>query len=258
MKINNLFDLKGKIAIVTGGGNGIGKACCLMLSKAGAAIAVSDLKHEDALKVAEEINAAGGKAIGIACNVTIDADLVNLVETTIKELGGVHVLVNNAGGGGGGRENPYKITVDKFAWVFQLNVFSAWRLSQLCAPYMKDTGYGSIINITSMSSINRSPNMSAYASSKAAMNHMTANLAMDYGVDKIRVNAVGPGATKTAALASVLTPEIEAKMLENTPIKRLGEVDDIAGAVLYFAAPVSEWVSGQVIFVNGGGVQTLD
>ncbi len=258
MKINNLFDLKGKIASVTGGGNGIGKACCLMLSKAGAAIAVSDLKHEDALKVAEEINAAGGKAIGIACNVTIDADLVNLVETTIKELGGVHVLVNNAGGGGGGRENPYKITVDKFAWVFQLNVFSAWRLSQLCAPYMKDTGYGSIINITSMSSINRSPNMSAYASSKAAMNHMTANLAMDYGVDKIRVNAVGPGATKTAALASVLTPEIEAKMLANTPIKRLGEVDDIAGAVLYFAAPVSEWVSGQVIFVNGGGVQTLD
>ena len=258
MKINNLFDLKGKIAIVTGGGNGIGKACCLMLSKAGAAIAVSDLKHEDALKVAEEINAAGGKAIGIACNVTIDADLVNLVETTIKELGGVHVLVNNAGGGGGGRENPYKITVDKFAWVFQLNVFSAWRLSQLCAPYMKDTGYGSIINITSMSSINRSPNMSAYASSKAAMNHMTANLAMDYGVDKIRVNAVGPGATKTAALASVLTPEIEAKMLANTPIKRLGEVEDIAGAVYYFAAPVSEWVSGQVIFVNGGGVQTLD
>ena len=109
-----------------------------------------------------------------------------------------------------------------------------------------------------MSSVNRSPNMSAYAASKAAMNHMTANLAMDYGGNKIRVNAVGPGATKTAALASVLTPEIETKMLAHTPIKRLGEVDDIAGAVLYFAAPVSQWVSGQVIFVNGGGVQTLD
>jgi len=100
--------------------------------------------------------------------------------------------------------------------------------------------------------------MSAYAASKAAMNHMTANLAMDFGGAKVRVNAVGPGATKTAALASVLTPEIEAKMLQNTPIKRLGEVEDIAGAVLYFAAPISEWVSGQVIFVNGGGVQTLD
>lgn len=87
---------------------------------------------------------------------------------------------------------------------------------------------------------------------------MTANLAMDFGGAKVRVNAVGPGATKTAALASVLTPEIEAKMLAHTPIKRLGEVEDIAGAVLYFAAPISEWVSGQVIFVNGGGVQTLD
>lgn len=100
--------------------------------------------------------------------------------------------------------------------------------------------------------------MSAYAGSKAALNHMSANLAFDYGSDGIRVNCVGPGATKTAALASVMTPEIEAKMLAHTPIKRLGEVSDIAGAVLYFAAPVSEWVSGQVMFVNGGGVQTLD
>jgi 7-alpha-hydroxysteroid dehydrogenase len=106
--------------------------------------------------------------------------------------------------------------------------------------------------------MNKSPNISAYASSKAALNHMSANLAHDYGPFGIRVNCVGPGATKTAALASVLTPEIEAKMLTGTPIKRLGEVEDIAGAVLYFAAPVSEWVSGQVLFVNGGGVQTLD
>jgi 7-alpha-hydroxysteroid dehydrogenase len=258
MKFDNLFDLTGKVAIVTDGGNGIGKACCLMLSKAGAAIAVSDLKYDDANKVADEIRNIGGKAIAIECNVTKDQDLVTLVETTVNELGGIHILVNNAGGGGGGRENPFKISVDDFAWRFQLNVFSAWRLSQLCAPYMKEGGYGSIINITSMSSVNKSPNMSAYAASKAAMNHMTANLAMDYGLDNIRVNAVGPGATKTAALASVLTPEIEAKMLANTPIKRLGEVEDIAGAVYYFAAPVSEWVSGQVIFVNGGGVQTLD
>jgi 7-alpha-hydroxysteroid dehydrogenase len=109
-----------------------------------------------------------------------------------------------------------------------------------------------------MGSINRSPNMSAYASSKAALNHMTANLAFDYGEFGIRLNCVGPGATRTKALASVLTPEIEQRMLAHTPIKRLGEVEDISGAVLYFAAPVSEWVSGQVLFVNGGGVQTLD
>jgi 7-alpha-hydroxysteroid dehydrogenase len=257
MSIQKLFSLEGKVAIVTGGGNGIGKACCEMLSDAGASIVVSDLKSEDAEKVAAQINAAGGKAIAVECNVTKDEDLVQLSERALAAFGGIHILVNNAGGGGGGRENPFKISVEDFAWRFQLNVFSAWRLSQLCVPHMKKDGYGSVINITSMSSINRSPNMSAYAAAKAAMNHMTANLAMDFGPE-VRINAVGPGATKTAALASVLTPEIEAKMLTHTPIKRLGEVEDIAGAVLYFAAPVSEWVSGQVIFVNGGGIQTLD
>lgn len=257
MVISDLFDLTGKVAIVTGGGNGIGKGCCEILAESGAAVAVSDLKLSDAEAVAKGINDAGGRAIALECNVTKDEDLVRLVEETAEKLGGVHILVNNAGGGGGGRENPFKISVDDFAWRFQLNVYSAWRLAQLSVPHMKKDGYGSIINITSMSSINKSPNMSAYAASKAAMNHMTCNLAMDFGPE-VRVNAVGPGATKTDALASVLTPEIEAKMLEHTPIKRLGEVSDIAGAVLYFAAPVSEWVSGQVLFVNGGGVQTLD
>lgn len=87
---------------------------------------------------------------------------------------------------------------------------------------------------------------------------MASNLAYDFGPMGIRINCVGPGATRTHALSTVLTPEIEHKMLQHTPIKRLGEVSDIAGAVLYFAAPVSEWVSGQVLFVNGGGVQTLD
>lgn len=257
MEFANYFDLKGKTAIITGGGNGIGKACCEILAKAGASIVVGDLKLQDAEQVAKGINDSGGKAIAVACNVTKDEELINLVDSAVKKFGGIHILVNNAGGGGGGRENPFKISVADFARVFELNVFSAWRLCQLCVPHMKKDGYGSIVNITSMSSINNSPNMSAYGSSKAAMNHMTSNLAMDFGPE-VRINAVGPGATKTAALASVLTPEIEAKMLEHTPIKRLGETSDIAGAVLYFAAPISEWVSGQVLFVNGGGVQTLD
>lgn len=258
MQTKNLFELKGKTAIVTGGGNGIGKACCEILASHGANVVVSDLKVEDAQSVVDGVKADGGKAIAVSCNVTKDDELVNLVNTAVQSFGGVHILVNNAGGGGAGRESPYKITLEDFAWVFQLNVFSAWRLSQLCAPEMEKSGYGSIINITSMSSINKSPNISAYASSKAALNHMTANLAFDYGPHGIRVNAVGPGATKTAALAKVLTPEIESKMLQGTPIKRLGEVEDISGAVLFFAAPISEWVSGQVLFVNGGGVQTLD
>lgn len=252
------FDLSGKVAIVTGGGNGIGRASCLMLAAYGAAIAIADLKLAAAEDVAAEIEAAGGKALALQCNVLKDEELVRVVERTVAELGGVHILVNNAGGGGAGRESPFEITVEQFERPFQINVFSAWRLSQLCAPHMKKAGYGSIINMSSMSSINRSPAISAYAASKAAINHMTANLAHDYGPAGIRVNAVGPGAVRTDALATVLTPEIEQRMLSHTPISRLGEVDDIAGAVLYFAAPISNWVSGQTLFVNGGGVQTLD
>lgn len=258
MSIQSLFDLSGKVAIVTGGGDGIGKGCCEMLAQAGASVVVSDINIENAEKVAKQIKDNGGKALSIVCNVLKDEDLVNLVETTVKEFGGVHILVNNAGGGGGGRENPFKVDVAYFEKIFHLNLFSAWRLCQLVAPYMSKDKYGSIINITSMGSINKSPNMSAYASSKAALNHMAANLAFDYGPMGIRINNVGPGATRTHALSTVLTPEIEEKMLAHTPIKRLGEVSDITGAVLYFAAPISEWVSGQVLFVNGGGVQTLD
>jgi 7-alpha-hydroxysteroid dehydrogenase len=226
------------------------------LARAGANIVIADFKAEDAEKTASEIRELGIKAIAVRCNVLEDEDLVNLVETTVAEFGGIHILINNAGGGGGNRENPFKISVEEFKRVFNLNVFSAWRLCQLCVPHMKKAGYGSIVITTSMASIDKSPNMSAYAASKASVNHMVANLAHDFGPE-VRINAVGPGATRTAALESVLTPEIEAKMLANTPIKRLGSPDDIAGAMLYFASPISEWVSGQTLFVNGGGEQTL-
>ena len=258
MENEKLFDLKGKVAIVTGGGDGIGKGCCQILAKAGASVVVSDLSIEKGQTVAKAINDEGGNAIAVECNVLKDEDLVNLVDQTVARFGTVNILVNNAGGGGGGRENPFKVDRAYFERIFNFNVFSAWRLCQLVVPYMEKSGYGSIINITSMSSINKSPDMSAYAASKAALNHMAANLAYDFGPMGVRINNVGPGAVTTHALETILTPEIEQRMLQHTPIKRLGKVSDIAGAVLYFAAPVSEWVSGQVLFVNGGGVQTLD
>ena len=254
---NELFDLSGKVAIVTGGANGIGKATALRLAEAGANIAIADLKLEDAQAAVKDIEALGVKALAVECNILKDDDLVAMVDKVVAEFGSVNVLINNAGGGGGGRENPDTASVDDIRRDFELNVFSGWRLSQLCVPHMKETGYGSIVFTTSMSSINKSPNMSGYAGSKAAVNHMVANLAHDFGPE-VRVNAVGPGATRTDALKTVLTPEIEKKMLAHTPIQRLGEADDIAGAMLYFASPVSTWVSGQTIFVNGGGVQTLD
>ena len=257
MKINELFDLKNKVAIVTGGADGIGKATALLLAEAGAHIVIADLNVEKAQKLVEKLEKKGTKSLAVQCNILEDQSLVDLVDLTVKTFGTVNILINNAGGGGGGRENPFKISIDDIKRDYELNVFSGWRLSQLCAPHMKKSGYGSIVFTSSMSSKNASPNMSGYGGSKASVNHMVANLAFDFGPE-IRINAVGPGATRTVALASVLTPEIEEKMLEHTPIKRLGTAEDIAGAMLYLASPISSWVSGQTIFVNGGGVQTLD
>ncbi len=258
MDMDSLFDLTGKVAVVTGGGDGIGKGCCEILAAAGASVVVSDLSLEKAQDVAHSIEAAGGKAVAIGCNVLQKEDLDNLIAFAVKNYGTINILVNNAGMGGGGRENPYDIDLAYVERIYAINVFAPWQLCKLAAPYMKDSGYGSIINITSMSSINNSPAMAIYGSSKAALNHLASNLAFDYGPMGIRINCVGPGATRTHALSTVLTPEIEERMLAHTPIKRLGEVSDIAGAVLYFASPVSAWVSGQVLMVNGGGVQTLD
>lgn len=258
MDINSLFDLTGKVAVVTGGGDGIGKGCCELLAAAGASVIVSDINADKAQSVADSINSAGGHAMPVVCNVLEDADLANLVDTAVKTYGTVNILVNNAGLGGGGRENPFKIDMSYVERIYRINVFAPLRLCQLAVPEMEKSGYGSIVNITSMSSIDKEANMCVYSSSKAALNHLAANLAYDFGPYGVRVNNVGPGATRTAALESILTPELQEKMLRHTPINRLGEVSDIAQAVLFFASPASAWISGQVIFVNGGGDQTLD
>ena len=197
----------------------------------------------------------GGKAIAVECNVLNESDLQAVIDATVAEYGKINILVNNAGLGGGGRENPFKIDLDYVRRIYAINVFAPWQLSKLAAPLMQKAGYGSIVNITSMSSIDKEPNMNVY---KATLNATAANLAYDLGPLGVRINNVGPGATRTAALNSILTQQIEEAMLKHTPIRRLGEVADIAQAVLFFAAPISAWISGQVLFVNGGGDQTLD
>lgn len=255
MMPQSLLSLTNKVALVTGGAAGIGKASALILAQAGSDVMIADLNLDAAKHTAEEIKKLTGRNIEyVACNILQDDQLVNAVNKTIETFGHIHILVNNAGGG---RESPDQISVDTIERDFQLNVFAAWRLCQLVAPHMNKAGDGSIINISSMSSINKSPAMSGYASSKAALNHMVANLAHDFGPN-IRINAVGPGAIRTAALEKVLKPEIEKTMLSHTPLQRLGEPEDIARAVLFFASPISSWISGQTLFVNGGGVQTLD
>ena len=253
-----MLDLTGKVAVVTGGGDGIGRGACEILAAAGAKVVVSSLHLDHAEQTVQAITENGGEALATTCNVLDDNDRIALINKAVQAYGTVNILVNNAGMGGGGRENPFKIDLPYVERIFAMNVFAPWRLCQLAVPHMAKSGYGSIINISSMSSQDKEANMGIYASSKAALNHLTANLAHDFGPLGVRVNNVGPGATRTAALASILSDEILEKMLKHTPIRRLGEVEDIAAAILFFASPMSAWISGQTLFVNGGGSQTLD
>lgn len=255
MQLADLFMLRGDVAIVTGGGAGIGRAIARALAQAGAAVAVSDRYIETAQAVVDEIHTAGGTAIAVKCDVTQDADLEALIAATMSAFGRLTVLVNNAGGGG---PKPFDMSMETFIGQFRLNVFSVMRLCQLCAPHMAQAGHGVILNISSMAGENKDDHMAAYASSKAAVNHLTRNIAFDLGPMSIRVNAIAPGAIRTDALNRVLTPEIEATMLAHTPIRRLGEPEDIAHAALFLCSPAAAWISGQVLTVSGGGVQELD
>jgi 7-alpha-hydroxysteroid dehydrogenase len=255
MSVLDAFDLSGQVAIVTGAGAGIGRAISELFAAAGAAVVVSDLKHDAADAVAQGIGAAGGRAVGVACDVTDAAARQALVDAALAAFGRLTILVNNAGGGG---PKPFDMPMDTFIWAYQLNVFSVFNLTQLCAPHIERAGGGAVLNISSMAGENKNQRMASYASSKAAENHLTRNIAFDLGPKGIRVNAIAPGAIKTAALASVLTPEIEKAMLKHTPLGRLGEGVDIARAALFLCSPAASWVSGQVLTVSGGGVQELD
>jgi 7-alpha-hydroxysteroid dehydrogenase len=249
------FRLDGAVVIVTGAGAGIGRAIALTFAGAGAAVAASDRTLEAAQAVATEIRAGGSQAIGVGCDVTRDADLASLVDKTVAAFGRITILVNNAGGGG---PKPFDMPMADFHWAYQLNVFSVFRLTQLVVPHMEAAGGGAVLNISSMAGENRNVRMASYGSSKAAENHLTRNIAFDLGPKGIRVNAIAPGATRTDALASVLTPAIEAAMLKHTPLKRLGEPTDMANAALFLCAPASAWISGQILTVSGGGIQELD
>lgn len=233
MATGNSFRLDGDVAIVTGAAAGIGRSIAETFAEAGAAVVVADLRKEGADAVAKEIGQAGGKAIGVECNVTDEAHRIAAVDAAVQTFGKISILVNNAGGGG---PKPFDMPLEDFEWAYQLNVFALFRLMQLASPHMQKAGGGAVLNISSMSGENKNVRMASYGSSKAAVNHLTRNTAFDLGPMGIRVNAIAPGAIKTDALAKVLTPEIEKTMLKHTPLGRLGTAQDIANAALFLCS----------------------
>lgn len=251
----SLFRLDGDVALVTGAGAGIGRAIAQTFAAAGAAVVVTDRTLVEAQKVAADIASSGGRSLALACDVTQPDQLEAAVAGAIGAFGRLTILVNNAGGGG---PKPFDMPMADFRWAYDLNVFSLFRLTQLAAPHMAEAGGGAVLNISSMAGENRNQRMASYGSSKAAVNHLTRNIAFDLGPRGIRVNAIAPGAIRTDALASVLTPEVETAMLRHTPLGRLGEAADIANAALFLCSRAASWISGQVLTVSGGGVQELD
>lgn len=247
--VPDLFSVAGQVAIVTGAGKGIGRACALALAQAGADVALAARTASDLEQVADEIRALGRRAIAVPCDVNDEAALDALVQRTLAELGKITILVNNAGGGG--PNDPRRMDGAAFAGMLGWNVVPAYLLIQKAAPAMREAGGGAVINISSMAARLAQKHFSAYGAAKAALNQMTRNLAQDYA-PHLRINAIEPGPIRTEALVAYLNAEREAGLVRATPLASLGEPEDIAAAVLYLASPAARWVTGKILGIDGG------
>lgn len=249
--VPSLFSLEGKVAIVTGAGKGIGRACAIAFAQAGADVALAARTQADIDGVAQEIRALGRRAIAVPCDVSDEAALDTLVARTRAELGKIHILVNNAGGSG--PNDPFKTTGQELSEALAWNVTPAFLLTQKVVGPMRESGGGSVINISSVAARFAQKHFSLYGAAKAALNQMSRNLAQDFA-PHVRVNVIEPGPILTDALAGYLksAPEREQQLLDNIPLERLGRPEDIAAAALFFASDASQWVTGKILGVEGG------
>ena len=248
------FDLTGKVAIVTGSSRGIGKASAFELAEHGAKVVISSRKQDACDAVAVEINAryGDGAAIAVAANISDKAGLQHLVDTTRASFGQIDVLVCNAA------SNPYYgpqagIADDQFRKILDNNIVSNHWLITMVAPEMRERRAGSIIIVSSIGGLRGSTIIGAYCISKAADMQLARNLAHEFGPDNVRVNCIAPGLIKTDfARALWEDPERIAAANSTVPLRRIGEPEEIAGAVVFLASQASSFMTGQTIVLDGG------
>lgn len=246
-----MSNLENKIALITGASRGIGRACALELAHLGAKVAVNFLhSQEQAESVVSEIKKLGGEAVAIQADVSKKTDCEELIKQTLRNFGKIDILINNAGI----METPDALEIDEAAWELMMNINakSVYLLSILAGNVMKKQGQGVIVNISSIAGEYPKSNC-VYAATKGAVSTLTRGLAIDLAPE-VRVNAVAPGRIETELVTPVDNDEDNQKIISCCLRQRLGQPEDIARIVVFLASPESDWINGEIIRADGGGI----
>ena len=260
MKLTDMFSLKGKVALVTGGGRGIGKFIATGLAEAGADIILTSRKLKNLEATAKELEAEYKvKALAIASDMAKEETIDAMLADAVAKLGHIDILVNNAGATWGAPTLDFPL--EKWDQLFNVNVRGVWVLSQKVARIMKEQGGGNIINISSVmafrGSIEEGHPAVPYNSTKAAINLLTMNLAVKLARYNIRVNAIAPGFFHTDMMAYIDKPDfkpIRDAIINEIPLRHVGEIDDMKGVAVFLASPASAFMTGHVMVVDGGQI----
>jgi NAD(P)-dependent dehydrogenase (short-subunit alcohol dehydrogenase family) len=242
------MNIEEKVVIVTGAGKGIGKGIAHTFAKDGYIVVVSDINHEECLEVVKEIEALGQKAIAVKCDVSVKAEVENLIKATMEKFGRLNVLVNNAG------IFPFvpftEMTEENWDKVIDVNLKSIFLCSQAAVKNMKEGG--KIVNISSIAGSVGFSGLTHYCASKGGVNGMIRALALELAEKKINVNNVAPGAIETPGATGALDEEAKKQYISIIPAGRMGQPEDIANAVLFLASDKADYITGQTLVVDGG------